>query len=98
MKIKSDENRVESDGNLNYLAWGGKMAPKTSKGFEIDEVLCRCCPCRLCGLPLNIFFEMSRKFVPVVDQETPRSERDDNDSKMRAHRKFDNPFQVCVRV
>eukprot|EP00039_Didymoeca_costata_P015510 m.265998 g.265998 ORF g.265998 m.265998 type:complete len:578 (+) comp16238_c0_seq31:160-1893(+) len=34
------------------------------------------------------------KFVPVVDNETPRCERDDNSEAMRKHRQFDNPFQV----
>ena len=37
---------------------------------------------------------MARHFVPVVDVETPRLERNDNDAKFRAHRQFDNPFEL----
>jgi hypothetical protein len=33
-------------------------------------------------------------FVPVVDVEQPRSERDDNSESMAAHRSFDAPFQL----
>eukprot|EP00038_Savillea_parva_P010505 m.190811 g.190811 ORF g.190811 m.190811 type:complete len:590 (-) comp18138_c0_seq1:90-1859(-) len=33
-------------------------------------------------------------FVPVVDSETPRSERDDHAATMRGHRQFDNPHQL----
>ena len=33
-------------------------------------------------------------YVPVVDAERPRSERDDESEEMRAHRAFDNPHQL----
>ena len=36
------------------------------------------------------------RFVPVVDQECPRSERNDFDKKNAAHRKFDNPHAVFM--
>jgi len=34
-------------------------------------------------------------FVPVVDNEKSRSERDDNDASLAKHRKFDNPFALA---
>ncbi len=37
---------------------------------------------------------MARRFVPVVDVETPRLEREDNSAEYRKHRKFDNPFNI----
>ena len=37
---------------------------------------------------------MARRFVPVVDVETPRLERNDNDAKFRQHRQFDNPHAL----
>jgi hypothetical protein len=37
---------------------------------------------------------MSKFFVPVVDHETPRSERNDFDAKNAAHRQFDAPHAV----
>lgn len=37
---------------------------------------------------------MSKHFVPVVDVETPRSERRDNSEEFRKHRQFDNPHTV----
>jgi hypothetical protein len=33
-------------------------------------------------------------YVPVVDQEAPRLEREDRGAEWRKHRKFDNPFTV----
>ncbi len=37
---------------------------------------------------------MSKHFVPVVDVETPRSERDNDNPALLKHRKFDNPFAI----
>lgn len=41
---------------------------------------------------------MSRHFVPVVDNETPKSERDDNSAAMKKHRAFDNIHQNTFKA
>jgi hypothetical protein len=53
---------------------------------HFDSAVARCWPRRPTpAMPL---------YVPVVDTERPRSERDDESDEMKRHRAFDNPHQL----